>query len=145
MCYYQVGRVFLLHCSVQHVVLVTLITADEQIEPESEPCSRDVLRITVHGIISVNRACNRSNTIIIDDITNKLIGSVLELSSHTYSVIVCSATRTSVTAECVYSIYIAETRNDTTISSSRLTRASMTALQSELTTVSAQQCMHSWI
>ena len=130
------------------IILATLITANKQIELESEPCSRSVLRITMHGVVTINGACSNVNTLpTIDDITNKIVGSVPELSSHVYSVIVCSTTAAirSTAPQCLYSIHITETRNDVTVSNSRLTRASMTALQSEFTTVSsschADTCM----
>lgn len=122
--------------SFQHVVhIATLITADKQIESEIEPCSRDVLKITVHGVITVNRTCT---VYAVDDITNKIVGSVPELRSHVYSVIVCPAAVTSNRTECLYHIYITETRHNVVISNSKLTRTSVTILrlQSKFTTVS---------
>ena len=111
--------------------------ADKEIESESEPCSRDVLRVTTHGVIAVNRSCSDNTVSTIDDITNRVVESLPELNSHVYSVIVCPATMiTSTIGVCSYSIYIAETRNGATISNSLLTRASMTTLQSESTPVS---------
>ena len=123
------------------LLLATLITANKEIELEPEPCSPSVLRITVHGVVTTNGTCNYDvNTLsTIDEITNKIVRSVPELSSHIYSVIVCPTTAAirNTAAECLYSIYIIETRDDVTVSSSRLTRASMAALQSESTTVSS--------
>ena len=97
-----------------------------------------MLRITVHGVVTTNDTCSdvTSNKPVstIDDITNIIVGSVPELSLHVYSVIVCPITAAT---ECLYSVYIIETKDDVTVSSSRLTRASMAALQSEFTQVSS--------
>lgn len=114
-------------------MLVTLVTADQQME--YEPCSRDVLRVTLHGVIATDRPCNDTT---IDDITSKIVGSVPELSLHVYSVIVCPTSVTSSnTLVCLYSMYIAKTRNDTIVSSSsQLTKASVVALQSRYSPVS---------
>lgn len=122
------------------LLLATLITANKEIELEPELCSQSVLRITVHGVVTTNGACSNVNTLsTIDDITNMIVGSVPELSSHIYSVIVCPTTAAirNTAAECLYSVYIIETRDDVSVSSSRLTRASMAALQSEFTPVSS--------
>ena len=122
------------------MIIARLIMADKEIESDSEPCSRDVLMVTTHGVISVNRSCSDNTVTVstIDDITNRIVGSLPELSSYAYSVIVCPATMaTSITVACSYSVYIAETRNSAAISNSFLTRVSMTALQSEFTTVSS--------
>ena len=120
------------------MIIARLIMADKEIESDSEPCSRDVLRVTTHGVISVNRSCSDNTVSTIDDIANRIVGSLPELSSYTYSVIVCPTTMaTSITVGCSYSVYIAETRNSAAISNSLLTRVSMTALQSEFTPVSS--------
>jgi len=125
--------------------IVSLVAADRQIGSESEPCSRDVLRITVHGVITVNRICNDNAVRAIDDITNEIVESVPELKSYIYSVIVCPVTVASNSTECLYHIYITETRHNVVISNSRLTRTSVTTLQSKFTTVSdvlSMNCMH---
>ena len=121
------------------MIIARLIMADKEIKSDSEPCSRDVLRVTTHGVISVNRSCSDNTVSTIDEITNRIVGSLPELGSYAYSVIVCPATMaTSITVACSYSVYIAETtRNSAAISNSLLTRVSMTALQSEFTPVSS--------
>ena len=98
-----------------------------------DPCSRDLLRTVLHGVVTVRGSCDTS-TVIADDITSKLVGSVSEVNLHEYLVIVCPTTTTPF--ECSYSIHIAERKNDMIITNSRLTRMSIAALQSVFKTVS---------
>jgi len=81
-----------------------------------------------------------NNTVIADDITEKIIRSVPELTSHTYLVVICPSTlQTSHdTLECLYSVHITELTilDDVIISNSKLTRRSVAALQSEFAAVS---------
>ena len=115
--------------SLSSFFIATRITASKQI---ADLCSGNVLKITVYGLITINGRCNSSmmSSKISDELTYKIVQSIPQLSSHVYSIIVCPNTTT---VECLYCIYITETRFDVTASNSRLTRASMTALQSEST------------
>lgn len=101
-----------------------------------DPCSHDFLRTIVHGVVPVVGSCDTSG-VVIDDITSKAVRSVPELNSFDYLVIICPAhTVTSSTSSCLYAIHITERRNNMIVSNSRLTRVSVTALQSMFTTVS---------
>lgn len=107
----------------------------------SDPCSRDILRTVVHGVVSLFKSCD--NSTVIDEITDKIVRLVPELNSQDYLVIVCPATGTSNSQlECLYSIHITERRNDMMVTNSRLTRLSVAALQSTFTTVSV---LHEYI
>lgn len=105
-----------------------------------DPCSRDILRTTVHGVISALKSCDNS-TDFADEITDKIVRSVPELNSHDYFVIICPTTPSrpsSDTLKCLYSVHITERRNNLIVTNSYLTRASVAALQSSFTTVSMQ-------
>ena len=99
-----------------------------------DPCSRDILRTTVHGVASVSGSCDASG-VIIDEITDKIVRSVPELNSHDYLVIVCPTTAAT-SNTCLYSICITESKNNVMVTNDRLTRLSLAALQSTFTTVS---------
>ena len=99
-----------------------------------DPCSRDILRTTVHGVALVSGSCDAS-AVSIDEITTKIVRSVPELNSHNYLVIVCPTTAAT-SDTCWYSIHVAESKNDEMVTNDRLTRLSLAALQSTFTTVS---------
>ena len=100
-----------------------------------------MLKLTVHGLVTVDEACY-GNTVVYttDAITNKIVGSIPELNLHIYSVILCPLAITVTgmnTRQCLYSIYITEKRNgDDIIVNSRLTRASVAVLHSHFSSVS---------
>ena len=106
-----------------------------------DPCSRDFLRTVVHGVVPFVGSCDNS-TVVVDDITSKIVRSVPEVNSIDYLVIVCPASSVHVISSslhCLYAIHIIERRDNMIVTSSRLTRASVTALQSKFTTVSCSE------
>ena len=104
---------------------------------DDDPCSHDFLRTVVHGVVPVVGSCDTS-AVVIDDITTKAVRSVPELNSFDYLVIVCLAHRTVTNSNlsCSYAIHITERRSNMIVTNSRLTKASVAALQSTFTTVS---------
>ena len=97
-----------------------------------DPCSSDFLRTVAHGVLPVFGACEASAPVA-DEVTNTIVRLVPKLNLYDYLVIVCP---TGTALNCLYAIYIVERRGNMIVSNSKLTRASVAALQSIFTTVS---------